>query len=138
MEVSANGADWVSVPGSFCRNAKVDLSMVVGEGKLPYVHFVKITDTSDPAAFHPSSNGYDVDGILTCAELFDERQANSRIAGAYNPNFFNEAPEEEDLQFLSFYPNPVKDQLTIQTGTTEKLEVKVYSLQGSLIYKGQY
>lgn len=138
MEVSANGSNWVSVPGSFCRNAKVDLSTVVGEGKLPYVRYVKITDTSNPADFHPSSNGYDVDGIITCPALFDQRQTNSRIAGAYNPNFFNEAPEEEDLQQLSFYPNPVKDQLTIQTGTTEKLEVKVYSLQGSLLYKGQY
>lgn len=144
MEVSANGTDWAAIPATFCRNAKVDLSPVVGgKGKLPYARFIKITDTSNPADFHPSANGYDVDGIITCLELFGNLQAHARSAGqgSFDPDFFNEAPDdEESLQSLSAYPNPVKDVLTLETGIykAESVELNLYNLQGSLVYTGSH
>ncbi|AHM59698.1 bacterial ig-like domain-containing protein [Flammeovirgaceae bacterium 311] len=145
MHVSANGEDWVQVPGNFCRNVKVDISPVTGEGEgmLPYVRYIRITDTSNPADFNRSANGYDVDGIITCRELFEDMPTNSRIAGkGFNPNFFYESLEDEEAlpQPLSFYPNPVKDVLTIQTSSfgDESLQVEVYSLSGVLVYKAAH
>ncbi|AHM61714.1 Thrombospondin type 3 repeat family protein [Flammeovirgaceae bacterium 311] len=143
MHVSANGEDWVQVPGNFCRNVKVDISPVTGKDMLPYVRYIKITDTSDPANFNRSGNGYDVDGIITCRELFEEMPTNSRTtAKGFDPNFFYEALEDEEMsmQPLSFYPNPVKDVLTIQTSSfgDESLQVEVYSVAGVLVYKAAH
>jgi hypothetical protein len=145
LHVSANGEEWVQVPGNFCRNVKVDISPVVGEGEgmLPYVRYIKITDTSNPADFNRSGNGYDVDGIIICRELFEDMPTNSRIAGkGFDPNFFYEALEDEEAlpEPLSYYPNPVKDVLTIRTGdfADESLQVEVYSLAGVLLYKAEH
>ncbi|WP_224999791.1 MopE-related protein [Cesiribacter sp. SM1] len=144
LHVSANGQDWVQVPGNFCRNVKVDISSVTGKEMLPYVRYIKITDTSDPANFNRSGNGYDVDGIITCRELFEDMPTNSRTAGdkGFDPNFFYESLEDEEgtLQPLSFYPNPVKDVLTIQADSfeDESLQVEVYSLAGVLLYKAEH
>jgi hypothetical protein len=143
LHVSANGEDWVQVSGNFCRNVKVDLSPVVGKGMLPYVRYIKITDTSNPADFNRSGNGYDVDGIITCRELFEDMPTNSRTAGkGFDPNFFYEALEDEEgtRQPLSYYPNPVKDMLTIRTADfeDENLQVEVYSLAGVLLYKAEH
>nr|WP_304502778.1 T9SS type A sorting domain-containing protein [Cesiribacter sp. SM1] len=69
---------------------------------------------------------------------------NSRTAGdkGFDPNFFYESLEDEEgtLQPLSFYPNPVKDVLTIQADSfeDESLQVEVYSLAGVLLYKAEH
>ncbi|EMR01088.1 MopE-related protein [Cesiribacter andamanensis] len=145
LEVSANGSQWVRVPGQFCRTVKIDLSPVVGAGKLPYVRYLRISDTSNPADFHPSSTGYDVDGIITCRSLFEPLQTNARLASGasvYKPDFFNELSDEEEntLRPLRYYPNPVTDKLRLQGGGlgVGPLELSLYTLTGQRVYQRTY
>ncbi|MFC1649189.1 TasA family protein [Patescibacteria group bacterium] len=53
---SQNGSVWTDL-GNTCLDGEFDL------GELEWAQFVKIVDTSDPASFNGSADGYDVDGV---------------------------------------------------------------------------
>ncbi|MBW3545248.1 MAG: T9SS type A sorting domain-containing protein, partial [Bacteroidetes bacterium] len=61
--------------------------------------------------------------------------SNARVASVEEEEEVAGLPER-----LTFYPNPVQDKLTIETGMLheESLEVLVYDLRGSLVYKGRH
>lgn len=145
VELSADGINWLPVPGNFCRNAKVDISDVVSYdgtsnyGKLPYARYIRLTDTSNPADFSGSANGYDVDGIILCKSLFDNMATNSRngelAAGTYNPNFFNTAPDTDEAFSALVYPQPATDAVNIKISspTSQEYSSRLISLEGRIV-----
>jgi hypothetical protein len=146
LELSPDGNTWVTVPGTFCRNVKIDISPVVGNeaGQIPFARYVRITDTSNEADFFGSANGYDVDGIITCPDLFEDLPTNSRaasMAGRFDPNFFNIAPDNDDEleQQVTIYPQPASTIATVKLAgvTSINYTVTVLSLEGRIVSQQQ-
>jgi len=122
LEVSEDNNTWYSLPNAYCRTSFVDISPAVEEG-LSFVRYLRITDASNKSWFGGNADGYDVDGIITCREevlaAFD-RLTNSRTLAsgstewgefiAFDPAFFNKAPNEEAQFAVKMFPNPIKDQ----------------------------
>jgi hypothetical protein len=127
LEVSDNGTNWYQVGGTFCRTALIDLSPVMNDD-LPYIKYLKIIDVSDPYLFGPFANGYDLDGIFTCllpADGKNNARMKEPVARGFDPEFFNQAPNEPESISLDIYPNPVADQLSVILHAAETGEGKL-------------
>jgi hypothetical protein len=138
IEVS-DGVRWRSLPDSYCRTSFIDISSVI-DGTFPYVKLIRLRDFSNKDLFENLADGFDVDGLIVCpteVERAFTTYTNGRTAeGAWDPSFFNYAPNEPTELVESFisYPNPAVDNHVSLEYTNpandHAVEITVYNPQG--------
>lgn len=66
VEVSQDGVTYQPIPGTFTRDASIDIS----PSGYPWIRYVKVTDESDKSLFESTADGYDLDAVkaLNCAQ----------------------------------------------------------------------
>lgn len=142
--VSEDGEKWYSIPDSFCRTSFIDLSQPFKQG-LREVNFIKITDASNRVWFRGNADGFDIDGIIVCQAEVDNalnRLQNNRIKnkGLFDPEFVNQAPDEEgDFEF-ELYPNPLLGNklniaFNLESDMHPTATIQIMDLQGRVIYE---
>lgn len=71
IEISTDGEHWKTA-GNLTRSGSINQPK-----EIDCAHYVRITDTSNPALFEPTADGYDVDGVKaqgkTCKKDDDHR-----------------------------------------------------------------
>ena len=69
----------------------------------------------------------------------DTNSRTGAVAGAYNPNFFNNAPDNDDELSLTAYPQPAKEEVSLQlySPASFSYSVKVISLEGRLVHQNK-
>lgn len=145
VEVSQDGVVWYGLPNSYCRTSFLDIKPAVDQG-MQYAKYIRITDSSDRSRFDPHADGFDVDGLITCrdeVEVAKNRLTNARTAssiiGTYNPDFYNELPDE-DFSAIKLHPNPVRNQklnVTLTTQANEKLTFNLINALGQTVRRQQ-
>jgi len=120
--VSANGEDYYFV-GATCRDGEFDIA----ESGLMEIQFVRIVDTSDPANFNGSADGFDVDGIFCMNTHYSAAQR-------YSFGTPNKVPDEDAEDIIAF-PNPFKERIAIKTKVENegRYIIRVHDMYGSLV-----
>ena len=125
VDVSQDSINWFAFPNEAIRDESFDLDDVF----LPWVHYVRVTDTSDPEIHSNDADGYDLDAVeaLHCSApgiyLLGEECFGTWAEGEFDENIhkffsFNDIkPGDygEDTISLHVYDNDAWGQLRIET-----------------------
>lgn len=139
VEVSYNSQDWRSLPNSYCRTSFLDIGPAIEKG-VPYVEYIRITDNSNKEWFDNTADGFDLDGIIIGREEVAaaiDRLNDARISGRllFDPDFFNRAPNEEQVWKIVLYPSPADDWFIAEMFSENVgiCQMKIFDLMGRKI-----
>ncbi len=143
IEVSQDGSDWEIAGTASSNNPSRITNIDFSSTGLPWIKFVRVTDTSDPADFTgagasgPLADGFDLDAVVATEALCDEPDTDPERGqvivkkvivggnGEITPDYFNFFYTSGDFDSDLFpFEEDGENLLTLDAGTYSFTEIK--------------